>query len=73
MAIKFFVNNFDGNASDSIAINSAQVISVYEVEVEEDTGKKKTKRKVTNIYCHGNATFQVKEKYLDVVARLNEV
>jgi hypothetical protein len=73
MAIKFFVNNFDGNSSDSIAINSDQVISVYETEVEEGTGKKKTTRKITNIYCHGNATFQVKEKYLDVVARLNEV
>ena len=73
MAIKFFVNNFDGNANDSIAINSDQVISVYETEVEEVKGKKKTTRKITNIYCHGNATFQVKDKYLDVVARLNEV
>ena len=73
MALKLFVNNFDGNASDSIAINTDQVISVYETEVEEGTGKKKTTRKITNIYCHGNATFQVKDKYLDVVARLNEV
>lgn len=73
MSLKFFVNNYEGNASDSIAINSDQVISVYETEVEEGTGKKKTKRKITNIYCHGNATFQVKEKYLDVVTRLNEV
>lgn len=73
MSLKFFVNNYEGNASDSIAINSDQVISVYETEIEEGTGKKKTKRKITNIYCHGNATFQVKEKYLDVVTRLNEV
>jgi hypothetical protein len=73
MAIKFFVNNFDGNANDSIAINSDQVISVYETEIEEVKGKKKTTRKITNIYCHGNATFQVKDKYLDVVAKLNEV
>ncbi len=73
MALKFFVNNYDGNATDSIAINTDQVISVYETEVEEGAGKKKTTRKITNIYCQGNATFQVKEKYLDVVARLNEV
>ena len=73
MALKFFVNNYDGNASDSIAINTDQVISVYETEIEEVAGKKKTKKKITNIYCQGNATFQVKEKYLDVVARLNEV
>lgn len=73
MALKFFVNNYDGNSNESIAINSDQVISVYETEIEEGTGKKKTTRKITNIYCHGNATFQVKEKYLDVVASLNEV
>lgn len=73
MALKFFVNNYDGNSDESIAINSDQVISVYETEIEEGTGKKKTTRKITNIYCHGNATFQVKEKYLDVVAKLNEV
>jgi hypothetical protein len=38
MAVKFFKNAFKGNASDSIAINSAHVVSVWEaVYVNPDT------------------------------------
>jgi len=41
------------------------VISVFEVLNEEDD-------EVTAIYGIGNNTWTVEEKYLDVVARLNQ-
>lgn len=69
MSIKFFTNLFDGNASDVLAINTNKVISVFE------TDKPVTKEhafRVVNIFCEGGATFQVKGKIEEVVAKLNE-
>ena len=63
MSLKFFTNQFKGNASASIAINPRYVISVFESTVEGNT--------ITTIYSAGT-TFQVEDNYLDVVARLNE-
>jgi len=61
----YFTNSYKGNVSNSIAINPAHVISVFEVLNEEDD-------EVTAIYGIGNNTWTVEEKYLDVVARLNQ-
>jgi len=59
-----FTNSFKGNASNSIAINPDHVISVFEILNEEES--------LTAIYGIGNNTWTVEEKYLDVVARLNQ-
>ena len=61
----YFTNSFKGNVSDSIAINPAHVISVFEVLNEEDDA-------VTAIYGIGNTTWTVEEPYLEVVARLSQ-
>ena len=61
----YFTNSFKGNSSDYIAINPDNVISVFEILNEEE-------EKVTAIYGIGNNTWTVEEKYLDVVARLNQ-
>jgi hypothetical protein len=60
-----FTNSFKGNASNSIAINPDHVISVFEILNEEEES-------LTAIYGIGNNTWTVEEKYLDVVARLNQ-
>jgi len=70
--ILIFQNAFEGNATDSIAINSKQVVSVYEQDVptpEDD----KTFMRVTTLYTLGNTSFSVKDDFLDVIARLNNV
>lgn len=61
----YFTNSFKGNASDSIAINPAHVISVFEIENEEGD-------KLTAIYGIGNNTWTVEESILNVVSRLNQ-
>ena len=60
----YFTNSFKGNASDSIAINPAHVVSVFEIESEEGV-------KLTAIYGVNNTTWMVEESYLLVVARLS--
>lgn len=80
MSIKIFENAYSGNASPSIAINSDKVVSIYETDVQlPDLNAKPTKKgsalkltRVTNIYTDIGATFQVRDKYLEVIARLNE-
>jgi hypothetical protein len=72
--ILIFQNAFEGNATDSIAINSKQVISVYEQDVLDPTDKKGKKTfRVTTIYTLGDTAFSVKDDFLDVIARLNNV
>lgn len=61
----YFTNSFKGNISDSIAINPAHVISVFEIENEKGV-------KLTSIYGTGNNTWTVTEDYLEVVARINQ-
>lgn len=70
MAIKIFKNAFTGNVTDSIGINPDHVMSVFETkDINPNTGKKE---QMTNIFSVSGNTWQVKESYLDVVAKLNE-
>jgi hypothetical protein len=70
MAVKLFQNAFDGNASNSIAINPAHVMSVFETKsIDPDTGEEE---RLTNIFSVSGNTWQVKDSYLDVIAKLNE-
>ena len=71
MALKYFTNAFKGNASDSIAINPAHVVSVFEsVITNTDTNEIIS---ITNIYGVTGNMWQVEDDYLSVVARLNEI
>jgi hypothetical protein len=69
MGLKYFTNQYEGNADNSIAINCDHVVSVYVSELEVPKHKK---IKVTTIYCLPGTTFNVTDNYMDVVARLNE-
>jgi len=69
MALKYFTNQYEGNADNSIAINSDHVVSVYASELEVSAN---AKIKVTTIYCLNGTAFNVTDRYMDVVARLNE-
>jgi hypothetical protein len=70
MAVKLFQNAFSGNASNSIAINPAHVMSVFESNgINPDTGEEE---RLTNIFSVSGNTWQVKDSYLDVIAKLNE-
>lgn len=70
MAIKNFENAFSGNANKFIGINSDHVMSVFETKsINPDTGEEEV---LTNIFSVSGNTWQVKDKYLDVIARLNE-
>ena len=59
----YFTNSYKGNVSDSIAINPAHVISVFETLTGEDDT-------VTVICGIDNNTWTVEDPYLEVVARL---
>ena len=70
MAVKIFQNAFGGNASSSIAINPTHVMSVFEtMSIDPDTGDEE---RMTNIFSVLGNTWQVKDSYLDVIAKLNE-
>lgn len=70
MTVKIFENAFGGNASKYIAINPDHVMSVFEsTNTDSDAGDEEL---VTNIFSISGNTWQVKDDYLDVVARLNE-
>jgi hypothetical protein len=70
MAVKMFTNLFKGNASDSVAINPAHVVSVWEAIQVTETNEVST---VTSLFTVTGQTFQLEDTYLEVVARLNEV
>jgi len=70
MAIKLFTNVYSGNANDSIGINSDHVLTVFEtMSINPNTGDEE---RMTNIFTVSGNTYQVKDSYLEVVARLNE-
>ena len=70
MSIKFFTNAFKGNPSDSIAINSVNVMTIFEgINTDHDTNEVQT---ITNIYGTTGQTWSVEEDMATVVARLNE-
>ena len=70
MAMKFFTNAFEGNASTSIAINSRHVVSVFETILTNSETNEVTQS--TSIFTVNGIQFQVTDSYLDVIARLNE-
>ena len=70
--ILIFENAFEGNATKYIAINSKQVVSVFEQDIatpEDD----KTFMRVTTIYTLGNTSFSIKDDFLDVINKLNNI
>jgi len=69
MSVKIFTNIFKGNATDSVAINPAHVVSVWEGIQVSETNEVAT---VTCLFTVTGQTFQLEETYLEVVARLNE-
>lgn len=70
MAMKFFTNAFEGNASTSIAINTDHVVSVFETILTNSETNEVTQS--TSIFTVNGIQFQVTDSYLDVIARLNE-
>ena len=70
MAVKMFTNLFKGNASDSVAINPAHVVSVWEAIQVTEANEVST---VTSLFTVTGQTFQLEDTDLEVVARLNEV
>ena len=72
--LKYFTNALEGNASQSLAINPAHVVTVFEnVITYKDTEDNITEVKpVTCIFTTTGTTYNVTDTYLEVVARLNE-
>jgi hypothetical protein len=70
MTVKLFQNAFKGNVSESIAINPAHVMSVFESKsIDPESSEEEV---LTNIFGVTGNTWQVTDAYLDVIARLNE-
>ena len=71
MAFLFFTNAAEGFEGDSIAINTEQIITVLErkITIAADTGN--TTKTTTVLFAGPYGTWEVKEPYLEVVARLN--
>ena len=74
MMLKYFTNALEGNASQSLAINSRHVVNVFEsVITYKDTEDNITEIiPVTSIYTATGVVYNVTDNYLDVVTRLNE-
>jgi len=74
MMLKYFTNALEGNASQSLAINSCHVVNVFEsVITYKDTEDNITEIiPVTSIYTATGVVYNVTDNYLDVVARFNE-
>ncbi len=72
MAFKFFTNAVEGHVDESIAINPAHIINVYERSTTVATAEGNKEKKVTILYAGSAGSWEVKEGYLEVVARLNE-
>jgi hypothetical protein len=72
--LKYFTNALEGNASQSLAINSRHVVNVFEsVITYKDTEDNITEViPVTSIYTATGVVYNVTDNYLDVVTRLNE-
>ena len=69
MSLHHLTNVYEGNATDTIAINSEYVVSVYETLYPDPNTNELIP--VTNIFTTNNITYQVKESYLDVVSKFN--
>ena len=71
MPMKKFTNNYQGNASRDIWINSDLVLSVYGDRLPDPNDLEKTIN-VTNIYTAPGLNFVVDDPMDEVIARLNE-
>jgi uncharacterized protein YkvS len=63
---KYFTNASKGFESESIAINKSKIATVVEFKPEDGEA-------VTILYALNGNSWEVKDNYLEVVARLNEV
>jgi hypothetical protein len=72
MAFKFFTNAVEGHVDESIAINADKIINVYERETIVATKEGNKEKKVTILFAGTAGSWEVKEDFLTVVARLNE-
>lgn len=63
---KYFTNASKGFEGESIAINSSKIATVIEFKPDEGDA-------VTILYALNGNSWEVKDNYLEVVARLNEV
>ena len=72
--LKYFTNALEGNATQTLAINPAHVVTVFENYITyKDADDNITElTPVTCIFTTGNITYNVTDTYLEVVARLNE-
>jgi hypothetical protein len=75
MSLKLFTKNIKGNVSDSIAIDSAKVINVYE-STYTDPESNSISTAVT-IYCMTGVHYQVqkllKKLLLDLMKKINSL
>jgi uncharacterized protein YkvS len=63
---KYFTNASKGFEGESIAINKSKIATVVEFKSEDGEA-------VTILYALNGNSWEVKDNYLEVVARLNEV
>jgi cobalamin biosynthesis Co2+ chelatase CbiK len=72
MAFKYFTNAVEGHVDETLAINPNHIVNVYERETIVATKEGNKEKKVTILFAGPVGSWEVKEDYLTVVARLNE-
>lgn len=72
MAFKMFTNAVEGHVDETLAINPDHIINVYERETIVATKEGNKEKKVTILFAGTAGSWEVKEDFLTVVARLNE-
>ena len=72
MTFKYFTNAVEGHVDETIAINPAHIINVYERETIVATKEGNKEKKVTILFAGAAGSWEVKESFIEVVARLNE-
>ena len=70
MFLKFTnaIKDFDGQ---SITINMDKIVSIFEKKSYVDDEEESTEKTVTILYAGPNEFWEVKESYLDVMARVS--
>jgi len=72
MSFKMFTNAVEGHVDETLAINPNHIINVYERETIVATKEGNKEKKVTILFAGPAGSWEVKEDFLTVVARLNE-
>jgi hypothetical protein len=67
-----FTNAVEGHVDETLAINPNHIINVYERETIVATKEGNKEKKVTILFAGPAGSWEVKEDFLTVVARLNE-